>query len=302
MRKGLPFFCPFSFNNDDMDFEQLISKLEQGATADEIKGYVALAKASVAKTKTFAFSSISLKHLKEMNIVKERSIVLKPDYKERAITTREIGDDKLWSSSTLWEHLGVLKQLVPPTNETAARAHIDAIFFRVSAMVPTGKRLVLNLEHVIPPITVQQQPTPIVLSGTIDYTAVIASQRTAEEYFYDPTLENLQALPCGFFIIEAKFRSAGLIAHLPQAIGEMFACLKTLGKTTLRGALTTGTDWLFLVLTLNPDGNGAKYRHSVPIQHDSKRDSSIWADLVASILLYWIEHGDRDIGSDDWYT
>jgi hypothetical protein len=50
-----------------------------------------------------------------------------------------------------------------------------------------------------------------------------------ELFFIDPKLKIIGfAKPNAFFVCEAKAISARLYDHIPQAIGEMFACLKSL--------------------------------------------------------------------------
>jgi hypothetical protein len=62
--------------------------------------------------------------------------------------------------------------------EASARAWIDAFFFRASAMLPENQRMVLSMEHVVPATTVSPSSLST-LSGFVDYTAVVASQRAA---------------------------------------------------------------------------------------------------------------------------
>jgi len=62
--------------------------------------------------------------------------------------------------------------------EASACAWIDAFFFRASAMLPPNKRMVLNMEHVVPATTINPSSLST-LSGFVDYTAVVANQRAA---------------------------------------------------------------------------------------------------------------------------
>jgi len=107
-----------------------------------------------------------------------------------------------------------------------------------------------------------------------------------------------------FFVAEAKITSLGFEEHLPQAIGEMYACAKHLKIGILRGALTDGHKWIFIIIVLNHDGKGAKYRWTSPIEFQWGMPSQIvkpWPDVLAGILLHWIENSFVDIGSDDWF-
>jgi hypothetical protein len=66
-------------------------------------------------------------------------------------------------------------------------------------------------------------------------------------------------------------------------------------KPVLRGALTDGKEWIFLILTqtLNHEGqpDGARYQHSLPFVLELQLKGQIgplWHDVVAGILLYWV--------------
>jgi hypothetical protein len=62
--------------------------------------------------------------------------------------------------------------------EASSRPWIDAFFFRASAMLSPDKRMVLNMEHVVPSATISPSSLST-LSGFVDYTAIVASQRVA---------------------------------------------------------------------------------------------------------------------------
>jgi hypothetical protein len=68
--------------------------------------------------------------------------------------------------------------LILRQTEASARAWIDAFFFRASAMLPPNKRMVLNMEHIVPATAISPSSLST-LSGFVDYTAVVASQRAA---------------------------------------------------------------------------------------------------------------------------
>jgi hypothetical protein len=184
---------------------------------------------------------------------------------EKAAITSSLGLDQFWSSANFHCHLEALQSLVPNVvsttyhtfactyltsplhlnqNEKSAHPWIDAFFFRASAMVPPNEQMVLSLEQVIQQtMHPSSSTTP---SGFIDYTAVIADKNHASEliwphwpqqmelievgfFFSDPSFTNLKTLmPSGFFVAEAKIDSVNLMEHLPQTVGEMFACAKKL--------------------------------------------------------------------------
>ena len=60
-----------------------------------------------------------------------------------------------------------------------------------------------------------------------------------------------------------------------------------LRKKVLRGALTNGHEWIFLILQLNDDG--ASYKYSQKVQLTAHGSQSVYQpDLIAGILAYWV--------------
>ena len=116
----------------------------------------------------------------------------------------------------------------------------------------------------------------------------------------------------GLFVTEAKQEGVSLAQHVAQAVAEMYASAKYLmydlgfllmlftnvephltRKRNLRGALTNGHEWTFLILYLNEDGNGGTYSESptIKIQVSNSypyRVLSPGPDIVAGILTYWV--------------
>ena len=71
--------------------------------------------------------------------------------------------------------------------------------------------------------------------------------------------------------------------------------LQYLRKKVLRGALTNGRDWIFLLVKLNDDYDGATYKQSnaVRLRYMEGSDgqevlSKTWPNVIAAILVYWV--------------
>ncbi|KAH7910224.1 hypothetical protein BJ138DRAFT_1009256 [Hygrophoropsis aurantiaca] len=250
--------------------------------------------------------SITMENLTKLNITFTAFLYLKPNPEERIAATTSLGQNELWSSANLYRHLHLLESLIPRTTETSGRAWIEAFFFRASAMLPPNKRMVLNMEHVVQATTASPSSLSS-LSGFVDYTAVVASQCDAAIFMKTPQLHVLKRyMPSGFFVVEAQVFN--ISDHVPQAVCEMYACGTLLEKNVLRGALTNGHDWIFLLIELNDDYDGASYKQSDVIQLETTKrlDGSLeihrpWPDLIAAILSHWIENGFAELGSDDWF-
>ena len=71
--------------------------------------------------------------------------------------------------------------------------------------------------------------------------------------------------------------------------------LHYLRKKVLRGALTNGRDWIFLLIKLNDNYDGASYKQSVIVKLRNTQGldnqpiiSEPWPDLIAAILSHWV--------------
>jgi len=115
--------------------------------------------------------------------------------------------------------------------------------------------------------------------------------------------------PKGLFIARSEY---GLLwDNFPHAIAKMYAmatrhkCVLSFGscsfsqdvsrKKVIRGALSNGYEWVFLILELDENGKGGNYRTSRPTVIGSgysylDRIENPWPDVVAGILAHWVRH------------
>ena len=114
----------------------------------------------------------------------------------------------------------------------------------------------------------------------------------------------------GFFVIEGKLKL--ITTDIPQAVAEMYACAKVLGyevvqiinehrllipyrQKIFRGALTNGLEWIFIILYLNDDGDGATYKFSevIEVRLESRTLGPTTVnepgpDIIAGMLSCWV--------------
>jgi len=71
--------------------------------------------------------------------------------------------------------------------------------------------------------------------------------------------------------------------------------LQYLRKKVLRGALTNGRDWIFLLVKLDDAYDGVSYKQSSVVQFwtTGSLDGQVvipepWPDLITGILAYWV--------------
>ena len=66
-------------------------------------------------------------------------------------------------------------------------------------------------------------------------------------------------------------------------------------KRFIRGAVTNGKTWIFLLMTFNDNYDGAGYQQSEPVRYGtvSSLNGEVevpkpWPDLIAAILSHWV--------------
>ncbi|KAI0032991.1 hypothetical protein K488DRAFT_85359 [Vararia minispora EC-137] len=199
---------------------------------------------------------------------------------------------RIWSSDMLFRHLNMLNDFASP-NVAGARLWINAFFFRVNAMLDSAdKGLVLSLE--------QRLDVPVgprtVLGGFVDY-AVLRGLKTVTGRFFpssDLTLQrNRDSL--SFFVEEVKSFDVSIEHFLPQTVGEMYAGMKAMQKDFIRGALTNGRTWIFIVVEAKESGGATYHRTSAINLFDPPPSRMHYdrvllkprCDLVASIIAHW---------------
>jgi len=90
--------------------------------------------------------------------------------------------------------------------------------------------------------------------------------------------------------------------HIPQTVAEMYGTAIFLDKNIIRGALSNGREWIFIILYRDEDSGGGRYRHSTPIQLEHPGEGYAHRpDVITGILTYWAEHSFEDLDNFDWF-
>lgn len=139
-------------------------------------------------------------------------------------------------------------------------------------------------------------------------SVIYADHRTdIYRFSRDITFLTTRTTTLGFFVAEAKASTPHLVDYVPQAVAEMMTCAKSLGynfvfhsiylpvnymcrRTHLRGVLTNGELWVFVIVIRNPECPGGGYYTSPPIQLQRNKaaideDS---ANTISGILAAWV--------------
>ncbi|KAF8632500.1 hypothetical protein AX17_004824 [Amanita inopinata Kibby_2008] len=117
------------------------------------------------------------------------------------------------------------------------------------------------------------------ISGIVDYTAVVADSTIAENYIRIPPTLNQ--------------RYGG---HLSQVLLELVACAKHLGKSHIRGALTTGIKWISELIEWKTKRSSTSRERLVEGTSDEPDPA-----LIAGILSSWIPESFAEFNGDKWF-
>ncbi|KAJ3515589.1 hypothetical protein NLJ89_g1664 [Agrocybe chaxingu] len=244
----------------------------------ELENFLSFLKAKLDGPQSYSFSSMAPEHLRKINVVNGGFINLTTD----AVSHR------------LYRHICFLERFVPRKNEVAARLWINAFFYRAAFMLPE-ESMVLSVEQAVPAVTISDLSTHT-LSGYINWTAVRADAATVKRFLKQPALQDLKNDDSALVVSEAKGPDQNLENHVPQAIGEMY------GKTTIRGVVTNGRVWIFLILTLNKDGGGSYLQSQEITIMSLSQVSKDSVSVVSAIIAHWIMHSHKELDRDDYFT
>ncbi|KAI0260123.1 hypothetical protein BC834DRAFT_973724 [Gloeopeniophorella convolvens] len=194
------------------------------------------------------------------------------------------------SSQDLSGLLAAMEGLYSTTAEAGSRIFVNLILLRVAAMFGVGdKRLVVFPEFAVPAVDLTPRASSATRAGgQVDYLAAVAPTSLASGVLASPRIlrEPCPFADAGLVIVVAKTSmDPDLLNHVPQAILKAAALAKIHNKGRMRGALTTGKQWVFFIFEASPSGEGGAYRHSRPVSIDRED----MRDAVTGVLKEWVE-------------
>ncbi|KAI9066931.1 hypothetical protein FKP32DRAFT_1589111 [Trametes sanguinea] len=234
---------------------------------------------------------------------------------EKLRRVREQHADHGMSQSNLYATLNFLCQYTMAHSDAFARLWIDAFLFRVTAIAHGTTRHIMGVELLVEPDAVVDQPRRLKLGGLVDYVVFLVEDRYAGSVINAPNLtqavRRARDKLHGLFVAGAKGQERNLDDHIAQVIAEMFTCAKRLGSRYIRGALTSGTGWIFLLLEVNADQKGGRFWHTYPwrVNREMLSDGNVRAwtvqqhsvDTIVAILADWTLHCAENLTDDDWF-
>ncbi|KAI9070199.1 hypothetical protein FKP32DRAFT_1586393 [Trametes sanguinea] len=220
------------------------------------------------------------------------------------------------SQSNLYATLNFLSQYTMAHSDAFARLWIDAFLFRVTAIAHGTTRHIMGVELLVEPDAVVEQPRRLKLGGLVDYVVFLVEDRYAGSVINAPNLtqavRGARDKLHGLFVAGAKGQERNLDDHIAQVIAEMFTCAKRLGSRYIRGALTSGTEWIFLLLEVNADQKGGRFWQTYPRMVNREMDNieevRTWTvqqrsvDKIVAILVDWTLHCAENLTDDDWFV
>ncbi|KAL1940913.1 hypothetical protein VTO73DRAFT_7549 [Trametes versicolor] len=307
---------PDAATDDGFDIDAVdsfVSLMESRLSATKASTHFLFLTRQLTVSHGMGFSSIDTKILARADIVYAGDLSAKDPstlaIRERIAQENAAGAEHLMPAQNLHTKLDFLLQHT--IHHASARLWIESFLFRITAMIQTDKQLVIGLEVFAAPEVITTTPPTIAIGGHVDYLLFFVDKRAAPRMLDAVNLESAlrnkaQAVP-GLFVAEAKGVSHMLGTHVPQAVVEMQACASRLKSTYIRGALTNGTSWIFLLLELDTSFLGGRYwesaRQDVVIQSSGDRR---WVDKesvdrMAALLAHWAKHCAEDLTEDDWF-
>ncbi|KAF9061542.1 hypothetical protein BDP27DRAFT_328388 [Rhodocollybia butyracea] len=252
----------------------------------------------------------SFETLRKLKIVHHSHLQLK-SFDQRLQKSRLLGKNELWSSDHFYEHLLFLEGHVRkvPTGKHC-RLWNQAFISRVCSMLARDKDTVFSRDENSSPeagspgggspdaSSSLTASTPLYLT---DYVVVVTTHKQADAYRKDPQIPTARLFGTGLFITEAK--SGWIEDNILQAVCQLYNTGKYYGKDTIRGAVSNGNEWIFIILHLNKDNDGASFQTSSVVKYvvSNNEVDKPWPDLIAGILSSWGEKSFDSLDDNDWF-
>ncbi|KAG6825689.1 hypothetical protein H0H92_002830 [Tricholoma furcatifolium] len=284
---------------------------------------------------SFPGSDIDISVLEELNIKICGFLEKNCDFTDRAVLESvPQGGAAYMTSEQMYSRLNMLANLIPqnvlshqaPRNvylqltlaplknvAQSRRLWIDVFLFRVSAMVQGC--MVLNVEQDIPSLSVSisGKKQPYEIDGTVNYAALTGASPAQHDWFLRCSTEfgdlkfQYESFN-GLLVIQVSHKEDNYIRRVLIAMYTSAKSLKTslARKKVIRGAMTDGFTWRFVILHLREDGDGGSswISSTYEIQTCGTHDREVRGkepDIIAGILHYWIQRSFDPLDAGDWF-
>jgi len=166
-------------------------------------------------------------------------------------------------------------------------------------MVPPGKRIIFNPECTIPATASHAFSSMI---SSVGLVVLVLEDRVADVYYQSPDIATAKDIGTSFLIVETDPDPA-IEEQIHQAACELCACAKQLNKGVVRGALTNGRGWIFVIVHFDHSNDETSYKITTRFKLTSTpaEDPKLRQDTIAGILSYWISQSSVELEDDDWF-
>ncbi|KAF9011218.1 hypothetical protein BDQ17DRAFT_1345741 [Cyathus striatus] len=159
-------------------------------------------------------------------------------------------------------------------------------------MAPEGQRMTVNSEHGI---------------GYSYYTACVGDP-TSMQFVYEessPFINVGESIVKTFVVMGVNERPLRKLRdfYVPQAVWKLYRNAKQLRKTTVRGALSDGYEWIFLILSFNEDGSASYMQSGIIPAVYTPQTPCPDLDVIAGIISHWTQKCYCNLDDeDDWFS
>ncbi|KAF8176082.1 hypothetical protein BJ912DRAFT_930803 [Pholiota molesta] len=136
---------------------------------------------------------------------------------------------------------------------------------------------------------------------------ILNMRRLSQAQLSFPTFSKLGKYALsGAFVFEVDLNIPE--ADIPQAACELYVYGRRLWVKAIRGAVTNGRGWIFLLLNFNDNYDGVYYLYSAVVRltatygpNGTNKILKRFANVIAGVLLHWIINSFSSVGTDDWF-
>ncbi|KAH6885621.1 hypothetical protein BKA70DRAFT_1466127 [Coprinopsis sp. MPI-PUGE-AT-0042] len=207
---------------------------------------------------------------------------------------------QLWSADMLFKHLELLD--AQSGGIEAAHQYINAFIYRVAAMSPPEDKVIIRDERIDPAATRSERDFATG-AGYTEWTVMTIPPSDARAYLAcapPPT-----TVPSGSVFLVSQGPLNDLETYLPQFVLKLLECARTKKKSTIRGAVTNGREWMFLILPSIMKTRGQYIYSSKIVTHISSSPvlSRKNVSTIAAVLGHWAKysHEDYDPSTDPFF-
>ncbi|PPR06749.1 hypothetical protein CVT24_013056 [Panaeolus cyanescens] len=197
--------------------------------------------------------------LRCMGMDKTWCLEWKPDYQQGKTQVSE-HPHKLWTEEMFYRHLDFLDKHVARSKAASLRPWINAFLYRACYIIKTRNGSEHSMKFSADPGGVpfsnsreKFEPVP---SRYVYWTVI--SYRKADGHLFS-ALERKETYPCPrsvFCVSECEGPERITQNDVSRALARMDECMRVARVSNIRGAVTNGVVWRFLILERDQDGGG----------------------------------------------